>query len=242
MRKLLSIITICFLIIAMFSGCGLLQRLGLQDTENDELRPVSSIVMNEEEANKLSDKMPIRLYFANEDNTKLKLQIRYIPMAEGKKSVNNLASVIVNELINGPDTNSGLNPTIPKEAKQVARIKVDTANATATVDFNKAFVDKQAGDKAAEQMTIYSIVNSLTELKEIQKVKFTINGKIQKEYKGNFKFDSAFPRAPALISKVVDVPSTDAQSIDNEGDGDAKDTLIDGNNEFQDITDRKSVV
>ncbi len=38
-----------------------------------------------------------------------------------------------------------------------------------------------------KKMTIYSIVNSLTEIDGIQKVKFTIAGKAQKEYLGEFQ-------------------------------------------------------
>jgi hypothetical protein len=189
------------MIIAMFSGCGLLQKLGLQEKNNDELHPVSSIVMNEDEAKKLTDMVPIHLYFANEDNTKLKLEIRYIKMSEAKKSVNNLATIIVKELISGPENKSGLKATIPAGTKPGARIKIDAA--TATVDFSKEFVEKHPGGKIAEQLTIYSVVNSLTELKEIQKVKFTIAGKVNKEYKGNYEFDVPFPRAAALISKDI---------------------------------------
>lgn len=238
MRKLLSIILICIMIIAMFSGCGLLQKLGLQENNNDELTPVSSIVMNEDEAKKLTDMVPVHLYFANEDNTKLKLEIRYIKMSEAKKSVNNLATIIVKELINGPDSKSGLKATIPAGTKPGARIKIDAANATATVDFSKEFVEKHPGGKIAEQLTIYSVVNSLTELKEIQKVKFTIAGKVTKEYKGNYQFDAPFPRAAALISKDISVPSLNATPVpspnatlapkDKEKTKDTNGDIIDG--------------
>lgn len=244
MRRLICVITICFMIAAMFSGCGLLQKLGLQDSDNDELRPASSIVMNEEDAKKLSDKAQIRLYFANEDSTKLKMEIRYIPKSEAAKSVNNLATVIVNELINGPATNSTLNRTIPKGTKQGARVKINAASATATVDFSKEFIDKHTVGKTAEQLTIYSIVNSLTELKEIQKVKFTINGSSRKEF-GSFKFDAAFPRTASLISKDTTIPdpknnkTTDpkdkktvdprAKDASTEGDGYSNDIFNDPN-------------
>jgi germination protein M len=221
MRKLLSITIICSMMIAMFSGCGLLQKLGLQEDINDELRPVSSIAMNEDEAKKLTDKVPIHLYFANEDNTKLKLEIRYIPLSEAKKSVNNRASLIVKELINGPDSKSGLKATIPAGTKQGARIKIDAAKGIATVDFSKEFIDKHPGGKIAEQLTIYSIVNSLTELKEIQKVRFTIAGKVLKEYKGSYQFDAPFPRAAVLISK--DVSATPSPTLSPTASPAAKD-------------------
>jgi germination protein M len=214
MRKLICIVTVCFIIVAMFSGCAVLQKLGLQKNDSEELHPVSSIVMNEDEAKKLTDKVPVHLYFANEDNSKLKLEVRYISVTDAKKSVNTLASTIVKELIKGPSTDSGLKRTIPAEAQLKSPVAINAG--VATVVFTKEFVDKHPGGKAAEQMTIYSIVNSLTELKEIQKVKFTINGKAQKEFKGNFQFDLPFPKSTSLISKEVIKPG--AAQIDKTVD------------------------
>lgn len=206
MRKLISVVTICFLVMMMFSGCSVLQKLGLEKSDNDELHPVSSIVMGEDEAKKLTDKVPIHLYFTNEDGTKLTMEIRYISVAEAKKSTSNLASVIVKELISGPAKDSKLKGTIPEGTKLKNPVSISAG--VATVDLSKEFVSKHSGGKDAAKVTIYSIVNSLTELKEVQKVKFAIDGKAQPDFKGSFQFDSAFPRSAALISKDVKTPGT----------------------------------
>lgn len=228
MRRVISVVTVCLLIAAVFSGCGVLQKLGLMNN-NDELRPASSITIGEDEAKKLSDKIPVRLYFANEDYTKLRVEIRYIPMTEAKKSPNALAGAIVNELINGPGKDSGLRATIPAETKLRSPIKIEAG--TATVDLTKEFKDKLQGGKAEEQAAIFSIVNSLTEVKEIQKVRFTINGKKTEALKGNFQFDAPFPRAPQLISTDPAVPSAapaDDESIGTAGEAgeNSEDTYI----------------
>lgn len=208
MRKIISVVTICFLAVMMFSGCSVLQKLGFEKSGEDELQPASSIVMGEDEAKKLSDKLPMYLYFANEDNTKLKLEVRYISMAEAKKSTSSLASLIVKELINGPSKDSGLKATIPQGTK--LKNSVSISSGVATVDLSKEFVSKHPGGKDAAKVTIYSIVNSLTELKEIEKVKFTIDGKSQQDFKGSFQFNTPFPRSAALISKETKTPgSTD---------------------------------
>lgn len=219
MRKVLCIVTVCFMILTVFSGCGLLGKLGLGNGE-DELHPVSSIVMNEDEAKKLSDKMPIHLYFANGDSSKLKLEVRYIPVTDGKKSVNSLASVIVKELIKGPEQSSGLKSVIPAGTQLRSAIKINAG--VAEVDLTKEFVDKHPGGKIQEQLTIYSIVNSLTELKEIQKVKFLINGKVQKDYKGSFQFDVPFPRSVAIISKDSKSPSVGVKDVVKKDTGNTK--------------------
>lgn len=217
MKRTVSIITIIAFILVMLSGCSVLQKLGLQGSPDDELRPVSSIIIGEEEASQLTDKTPIRLYFANEDNTKLKLEIRYIETADAKKSTSHLASIIIGELIKGPSDENAFKRTIPSEAK--LRSPVSISGKVATVDMSKEFKTKHPGGKDAEKMTIYSIVNSLTELDGIQKVKFTIAGKVQKEYMGNFQFDSMFPRSTQLISKDAaeqTVKSNEDSSIKQE--------------------------
>jgi hypothetical protein len=207
------------MIISLFSGCGILQKLGLGGSKNDELQPASSIVMNEEEAKKLTDKVPIHLYFANADNTKLKLEVRYIPLSEAKKSVNNLASIIVKELIKGPGQGSDLKPTIPSGVQLRSPVSINAG--IATVDFSKEFIDNHPGGSTAEKLTIYSVVNSLTELKEIEKVKFTINGKTQKDFKGSFQFDAPFPRSTSIISK--EAPAVSSTTNENAPDA-AKET------------------
>lgn len=223
MRKYICILIVCAIILSLFSGCNVLQKLGLKKADNDELRPVSSVVMGEEEAKKLSDKVQVRLYFDNGDSTKLRLEIRYIPLSEAAKSVNSLASLIVKELINGPGKDSGLKATIPEGTELRSPVKIEAG--VATVDFTKEFRDKHSGGKAAERMTIYSIVNTLTELKEIQKVKFLIDGKTEKEYKGNFKFDAPFPRTTSLISDEPAVSGAEKLK-ETSGEGDI-DTDID---------------
>lgn len=208
MRKLISIVTVCFIITAMLSGCSALQKLGIGDDKDEKSQPASSVTISEEEALALSDKVPIHLYFANSDNTKLKLEVRYIPMSEASKSVNNLATIIVNELIAGPK-DKNLNPTIPEGTKLCSPVSI--SGTIATVDLSKEFIDKHPGGKNAEQLTIYSIVNSLTEVKEINKVQFKIEGKVQSLYKGSYKFDVPFPRSTSLISiETTDDSTKDA--------------------------------
>lgn len=209
MRKLISIVTLCMFILLIFSGCAVLQKLGLQKAD-DELHPVSSIVMGEDEAKKLTDKAPIRLYFANEDNSKLLLEIKYIPVSDIKQSTNHLASIIVNGLISGPSKNTGFKSVMPEGTKLRSLVVKD---GLATVDFSKEFKSKHPGGKDAEKMTIFSIVNSLTELKDIQKVKFTIAGKAQKEFMGNYQFDVPFVRSASLIDKQS-VTTGDDGSVD----------------------------
>ncbi len=235
MRKPFYIVAICLVILLVFTGCGVLKKIGLLK-DNDEATPVSSIVLNEEEAKKLADKIPVRLYFTNNDNSKLFLEIRYIPMEEAKKSTSALATAIVEELIKGPTKSSGLKPTIPEGTKLLQPVSVE--NTVATVNLSKEFVDNHPGGKAAERMTIYSIVNSLTELVDIHKVEFLIEGKTREEYKGSFQFNMPFPRNEPLISKepLRDVPTVEYEDAGSMEDNAQETDVTEG--EAEDVINR----
>jgi len=200
----------------MFTGCSLLEKVGLLDRTSDETSPVSSIEIGQEEAEVLSTKVPVHLYFANEANTKLVLEVRHISAEDARKKTSELAKIIVEELIKGPVT-SGLKATIP-EGTKLRSVKVK--DGTATVDFSKEFKTAHPGGVDAEKMTIYSIVNSLTELKDIQYVKFTIAGKTEKEYLGGFRFDQPFPRSENLISRDTAVPGTGSRVVPDKDEPD----------------------
>jgi hypothetical protein len=192
------IIAICIIMIISISGCLKTRDKALEQIKEDELRPVSSILLSEEDALRLNEKLQVRLYFADQDGTRLVKEIRYIDMNDAKQGTEQQATLLVKELVKGP-SNSTLKSTMPEGASLRSPIKVE--NRTATVDMTKEFVDNHPGGKEAEEMTIFSIVNTLTELKDIETVKFLINGKTQKEFKGNFLFNNEFPRNEALIDR-----------------------------------------
>jgi len=216
MKKAILVTVFVFAIllftILLFAGCMKSQDKALKQLEEDEIRPASSIVITEEEARKLNEKLPVTLYFSNQEGTRLINEIHYISIEEAKQGTEQLASVLVKKLIKGP-SNSELKPTIPEGASLRSPVKVE--GRTAIVDMTKEFVDNHQGGKDAEEITIFSVVNTLTELKDIETVKFLINGKEQKEFKGNFRFDNAFPRNEALIDRKVSYTSmpSDGDSV-----------------------------
>ena len=198
MRKILSFILVCGIMMTIFTGCTLLDKLGAGSANNDELTPASSVTMGEEEANSIKDKTPIQLYFINEQGNKLSPETRYIKNSETSKGNAYLATIVLKELINGPAKGSLLQASIPKETKVNANVTIK--DGTATVDLSKEFIDKHTGGKKKEQLTLYSIVNTLTEIKDIKSVQFKIDGKVRKEFKGSYQIDMAYPRSAYLIT------------------------------------------
>ena len=65
------IIAICIIMIISISGCLKTRDKALEQIKEDELRPVSSILLSEEDALRLNEKLQVRLYFADQDGTRL---------------------------------------------------------------------------------------------------------------------------------------------------------------------------
>ena len=63
------------------------------------------------------------------------------------------------------------------------------------LDLSKEFIDNHNGGLQNEKATIYSIVNTLTELNEINNIKFLINGEENKAFNDNeINFRDVFSR------------------------------------------------
>ncbi len=209
MRKIFSLILVCVITMALFSGCGSADN----NSGIDELTPASSVSLGENQAGELKNKTPYKLYFIN-DQGKLAPETRYIDNTEVAKGNENIATVLVKELINGPAKGSLLTGTIPQETKVHSNVTIKSG--TATVDLTKEFIDKHKGGKKNEQLTLYSIVNTLTEIKDINTVQFKIDGKVKKEFKGSYQLDVAFPRSAYLTAQP------DEQDVIKLDDGAAK--------------------
>ena len=53
------------------------------------------------------------------------------------------------------------------------------------LDFSEEFINNHKGGVELEKLTVYSIVNTLTELNEVNSVQFLINGKDDAKFKDN---------------------------------------------------------
>ena len=63
------------------------------------------------------------------------------------------------------------------------------------VDISKEFIENQNGNANDCLLAIYSIVNSLTEVTEIEQVQFFIDGVSVESYKGYFALNKPFLRS-----------------------------------------------
>ena len=129
----------------------------------------------------------IVLYFKGNEAMKLEKEYRNVSM---KRIAENMAKTVVEELLKGP-TNEELHSLIPVDTKL---LNIESQENTVILDLSNEFIEKQEGESNA-LLAIYSIVNSLTEITEIEQVKFLINGKEMERFKDYFEFDKPFVRS-----------------------------------------------
>lgn len=131
----------------------------------------------------------VNLYFANEQGDAL-IQVTSDVYYNGTGTIEEL---VIKQLINGP-TELGVYDTIPEGT---TLLNVSTNEGICTVDFNEKFLEKLPN--ITDEVAIYSVVNTLVELNNVNKVQFKINGQVQKTYREGIPFDKYFERNLTLI-------------------------------------------
>ena len=79
-------------------------------------------------------------------------------------------------------------------------IGANTEDGVCTVNLSSEFINNANGGSAADTMCVYSIVNSLAELDNVQSVQFLIDGE-KVEIFGSFIFDEPFEPNTELNKK-----------------------------------------
>ena len=143
---------------------------------------------SEEHATKIVN---LNLYFANKNGDKLKNQSTVIEYSANVA----LEKVVVEQLIAGPSEDSYY-PTIPKDTKLIS---ITIKDGVCYVNLDTGFTSQ--GYDVLGAVTIYSIVNSLTELPDISGVQILVNGETSITYKDNIKLETTFQINPEIIEK-----------------------------------------
>lgn len=138
------------------------------------------------------EKKYIKLYFSDLKAEHLIAEAREITVSQKET----MEMRIIKELIKGP-VNPNLVKTIPLETKIRS---VETKEGICFVNLSQEFKTRHSGGSAGEIMTIYSIVNSLTELENVDKVQFLIEGQ-KIEVFIHMIFNELFIRDSELIQK-----------------------------------------
>lgn len=132
----------------------------------------------------------LTLYFANKEGTGLvkeECEVHY-------SSNISLDKLVMTKLIEGPESD-GLQATLPSGTKIVM---ISVANGICYVNLDETFKNDQ-NNEILEQVVLYSIVNSLTELPDVDKVQLSINGDSKGNLRYNYPLSEIYERDDSLI-------------------------------------------
>lgn len=171
MKKRKILVCIILLILLLIIGILIYIKINNELTENieTEITPLEEITDEQERETMIS------LYYTNTENNTLIPEARKI---DAKELLENPYKKLVELLIEGPK-NEKLISSIPEGTKvNNAILNGDMVE----LDLSKEFIENQTEDIEKAKLSIYSIVNTLTELNEVNSVKILIDGEENKKF------------------------------------------------------------
>ncbi len=188
--KFLTILLAVVLVSIFLVGCQEEKELETKPANESEIVEESSESTETTTSETESETTELVLYFSDGQAMYLLPEKRKVPKTETP------AQAAIEELIKGPEEAEHVS-TIPEGTKLNG---VNVEDETAYVDFSEEFKENYQLGSAAEIMTVYSLVNTLTEFPTIKKVKFLINGESLEIEGSNFDFKTQeFSRNADLI-------------------------------------------
>jgi spore germination protein GerM len=124
-------------------------------------------------------KTDINVYYADAEINRLLPYEKEIVDADSQC----MAQAAIELLAEGWDGNDKIRRLIPEDK---GCISVRVNNDTAYVDISSSVKENLPQNRDIERMFLYQITNTLTEIKGIRFVKFTVDGKIRKDFMGFF--------------------------------------------------------
>ena len=159
-KKIIAIITLILIIIA---GIFIYNNISIENTAEEYQDYTPEEEISEEQMRQTK----IILYFANSETGELESETKIV---DANLLINQPEKELMNCLIKGPQS-SNLKKLIP-EGTAMHDIKIEKS--CATINFSNEFLNYENEENKLK--IINSIVNTLTNLKEINSVKFLING------------------------------------------------------------------
>lgn len=165
----------------------------LTDSLGATVGPMTADMFIDNAGNEINayEKVRLKLYYANETGDKL------IGVISNQVSSSNISmeKLVVERLIGGPDEDS-------KEAYPVLNpstklLGVTVKDGTCYVNFDEGFLTQIYN--VTGEVVIYSVVNSLIELPNVNKVQITVNGETNLTYREKFNLSTVFDRNLDLI-------------------------------------------
>lgn len=133
----------------------------------------------------------VALYFGDPKGTSLVGVQTSLPKVEG------IARATINALLKAPPAASLLPVIPPGTILKDINIKED---GTAVVDFSRELITNHKGGSTGEMLTVYAIVNTLTQFPTVKQVQILVEGEAVPTLKGHVDLTTPLVRNEALIS------------------------------------------
>lgn len=163
----------------------------LTDVSGNPIGPMEAAMFVDNAGDEINayEKVRLTLYYTEETGTKL---------VEATKTVVyntniSMEKLVMEQLIAGPGT-AELSATINPETKINS---VTVKDGICYVNLNESFLTQTTA--ATSEVTIYSIVNSLVELPDVNKVQISVNGDTEGTYRESIPFSTIFERNLELL-------------------------------------------
>lgn len=134
----------------------------------------------------------LNLYFADENGEKLVKESKLVHYSSNIS----LEKLVVEKLIDGPET-KGLQGTIPQGTNLV---NVTVSEGVCYVNLDEGFMNQNYG--IAEEVVIYSIVDSLSELASVSRIQISVNGESSGKYRDKLRLDTLYERNLDYVQNV----------------------------------------
>lgn len=198
-KRFLCIAAVALGLLCLFTACSKKQG------DKDEYTPTSSLEMTESEAAALGEKVRVILYFTDSKGENLFAESQLAEFTAKDRRTENMAKKICEMLAAGPANQDTYVNTLPADST-VRSVTMDKG--VATVDFNGAFLSNLSTDPAKLNLMVCAIANTLTELKEINQVIITADGKAPGKLECGFEF-KATSRNMEIVSAQAAAAQTD---------------------------------
>ncbi len=139
----------------------------------------------------------VTLYFKSAMGDYLVREARMI-----ERTFESREEAILRELINGP-SRTDLQATVPPQTKVFSVLSVDGAT---YVNFSREFVTPILIGDRTEALTVYSIVNSLTEIKAVRRVQILVEGERLNIFQKHLSLREPYVRNDSIIREALPTP------------------------------------
>ena len=179
----------------------------LTDEEGNELGYMSesSFVLNPSSFFNSYQEVTLTLYFASEDGQSLVREDRDVYYLNSVS----LQKLVVDQLIAGP-MSDGLKASVPSTTNVIS---VTLLKGTCYVNLDEGFLTQDAS--VSEQVVIYSIVNSLFALGDIDSVRISVDGESEIVYRDSISLEEDFYEDLSMVDDSATV-SGDFVNVEND--------------------------